>query len=303
MTLSVLIGTRDRPQALRRCLDGVAHQQRAPLETIVFDDASVRTDVDAIAAESAVEPVGVLRAESPVGVAEMRNRLVEQAAGEICIFIDDDAQFQDAHGLAAVADAFEAHPEAAAVAARIEDHFPDGCRQINVPFPRTTLAAHSDLADQAQCVSYFVGAGHAIRRRVFVACGGYASFLHFGGEEVDLSYRILQNGYTIRYAPDVRIRHHPERSALDPDRERPELFYHVRNRFYLAWRYIPARYLLPYAAYWAGVYAFYALRNGDVGDALAGAREGWRRLGDWPREPVDETVVAYLRAHHGRLWR
>lgn len=232
----------------------------------------------------------------------MRNRLVAGASGEICFFIDDDAYLPNPDSLARLEELFNTYSKTAAVATRIIDRV-DGEDRVNVPFPRTTLLLHPTIAKRMQRVSYFIGAAHAIRRDVFEECGGYASFLHFGESELDLSYRLLKCGYDIRYTPDIRIVHHPGSSVLQSEDEESELFYHTRNRIYLAWRYIPTPYILPYLMYWTVVYGGQAVRKRALRDVVRGGMEGLCQIRNWSREPIADNTIAYLRAHHGRLWR
>ena len=84
--------------------------------------------------------------------------------------------------------------------------------------------------------SRFVGAGHAIRRKVFEAVGGYDDCLFFCGEEMDLCYRMLNAGYRIEYVPDVTILH-----KASPDRrvewDTLRYYFSMRNGLYTAHKF------------------------------------------------------------------
>ena len=87
-TISVVVPTRDRPDALRRCLQALA-SQTATIEIVVIDDGS-RADL-AIAVDAAVKEAGALFARGGgAGPAAARNAGGSAAAGEVILFTDDD---------------------------------------------------------------------------------------------------------------------------------------------------------------------------------------------------------------------
>jgi GT2 family glycosyltransferase len=86
-------------------------------------------------------------------------------------------------------------------------------------------------ADREFDVTRYIGAGHALRREVFYAAGKYDESLFFAGEERDVSYRILNLGYRIKYAPHLAVRH----KVLPGQRVRWDggrYYYSVRNNLY-----------------------------------------------------------------------
>jgi GT2 family glycosyltransferase len=158
------------------------------------------------------------------------------------------------------------------------------------------------LVDRAQLVSYFLGGAHAIRRSLFERIGGYHDSFVFGEEELDLSYRAIQAGYEIFYSPDIVVHHDPMPSVLQSmGRPQAEIFYHVRNRLFLAKQFLPAAYLAPYLGLWLSRYAISALRNGTFPDYIGGIRSGLRTLGAHTRTPLQGAALSYLRSNHGRL--
>ena len=86
--LSVIVATRDRPQALTRCLAVLARQRGVSLQVVVVDDGS--RDVRAIA--KAAGPDAILLHAPRRGVPAARNLGVERAEAPYVAFLDDDAE-------------------------------------------------------------------------------------------------------------------------------------------------------------------------------------------------------------------
>jgi len=89
--LSIVVATRDRPNALRRCLRAVASDRaELALEVLVVDDGS--RDTGATAEAVATMPAARLLVRPAGGVAAARNAGVEAARGDFVCFLDDDCE-------------------------------------------------------------------------------------------------------------------------------------------------------------------------------------------------------------------
>jgi len=311
VTISVLVATRNRAEPLLRCLESVAAQKPAPHEVIVLDDASDAVDVAAVVVRARLPGVRVIRSDAPLGVAAGRNRMSREATGDVLLVLDDDAALEGTRCLAELDQALQAHPTAGIIALRIVDHR-SGAEHILAPFRAHDLRRDPGIVDRPQLVAYFLGGAHAMRKTVYDATGGYHEHFVFGEEELDISYRAIQAGHEIFYAPNVVVHHYPAPSVLRVTGQRhPELFYHMRNRVFLARRYLPATHVVPYLAIWLARYGVAALRRplgagpreaGDLSDLFGGMLSAWRHRHEHPRTPLHGRALRYIRNHHGRLW-
>ncbi len=297
--VSVLVGSRDRPHVLKRCLDSIFKQKYENFEVLVLDDGSQEPYNSFLKGEY---PVKLFRVEEPRGVAGGRNYLMRKAEGKIFVFIDDDAFFENDDALQLIVDAFESDPKVGVLAFKVLDH-EHGKVNYLVPFSRSVRRCLPDIIESPVQVSYYLGTGHAIRRSVIDVCGEYKDDLMYGEEELDLSYRVISEGYKILYLPQVVVSHYPEPSALQPASGDPtELLFHVRNRIYLAYRYLPVKYWFTYMSVWLGLYFFHAIRKGQVKQWLSGVKCGIKGLQKWRRAPLGTNAIRYLKRHYGRLW-
>lgn len=91
-TVSVVIATHNRPQAVRRLLETVARQTLRTLEVVIVDDGSEAQAFEDL--RSTVAALGprfrLLRNEVPQGPSAARNRGVRESSGRCVAFCDDD---------------------------------------------------------------------------------------------------------------------------------------------------------------------------------------------------------------------
>lgn len=89
--VSIVVPTRNRPGALRRCLAALAAQQEiGTVEIVVVDDGS--TDSQEVAAAVGAEPRARLLRVTGAGPAAARNAGASAAAGTFVCFTDDDCE-------------------------------------------------------------------------------------------------------------------------------------------------------------------------------------------------------------------
>ena len=300
--VSVLICSRDRPEALARCLESVLSQRYPQSEIVVLDDASRRDIVETLEPCFRGASIRWVRSEQRLGVAGARNRLVQEAAGEILVFLDDDAVLESPDALGTVVTFFSRTPELGTLAFKIMARI-NGHVDLQVPFSRRWRKRNPLLTESTGPVSYYVGAGHAIRKEAFRRCGLYQESLVYGDEELDHAYRQVEAGFSLVYTPEVLVDHFPAASEVESERDgRKELFYVVRNRIWNAYKHIPLPYLVSYVGVWVLYFLAASIRERHLGEFLRGAYTGFAGFRSLPRKPLDALAVAYLRANYGRLW-
>ncbi len=306
MKVSILINSRDRIEVLRHCLQSALAQNYAPLEIIVFDDNSTQYQLkDLILAEfpESNAELHCFRSDTSLGVAGGRNFLMQQAAGDIYCFIDDDARFADNDCITKFVNTFKKQPDVGIIATKIIDHI-DQETTFAVPFSQWWRKKQPNLVNVSQHVSYYVGTCHAIDRRVIEQCGDYQPNLIFGEEELDLSYRVIEGAWKILYLPEVVVHHHPQSSVVGHvgKKRKSELYYHIRNRFILAYKYLPWTYIPIYLGIWLGRYTINAFQQLAFQQLFGGIASGIGELKHLQRTPMQPKTVQYIKSHFGRLW-
>lgn len=299
--LSVLVLTRNRLAALRNCVHSVLRQQHRDVEILILDDASEHEDTGAtLAAELADGRIRHWQAPASLGVAGGRNFLMAQARGEYLIFIDDDAVFVGNQVLDQICQVFEREPAVGIIAFKITN-ISDGKATALVPLRRSAIARNPQLIEQRTFVPSFIGAGHAIRKSIINELGGYRPDMVFGGEEWDLAYRTIRAGYHIRYEPSIEVNHYPKTSVVGVAKNygTSEVYYQFRNHVYLAYRYLPWHYAIPYCGAWLFRCALRCFHDESFFDFLRGALAAPRFLRGVKREVLDRNALRYLTKYGG----
>lgn len=202
--VTVVIPVRDRAVELDRCLSaldprGARGGGRAAV--LVVDDGS--DDPGALVAVCARHGASLLRRPTSGGPAVARNAALEWVDSELVAFLDSDC-VAPAGWVDALTGYFE-DPRVAAVAPRVRSLVGRG-------FVGRYAAARSplDMGEQpcavtpGNVVSYVPTAALVVRREALGE--GFDPGLRYG-EDVDLVWRLCDEGWRVRYAPEVEVDH------------------------------------------------------------------------------------------------
>lgn len=209
MTIGIAISTRNRPEALRRCLESLGAGRLHADEVIVADQSNGAETSDVVQqARASGFPVRIVRAR-PGGLGAAQNDAVAATASEIVAVLDDDC-VADESWLQEIARAFEADPELALVAGRV---LPLGPPSPGT-YPVSSRVSTEPREFVGKDVPWHIGSGNnfAVRREWFERIGGCDERLGpgaplRGGLDMDLFYRLLRAGARARYEPGILVLH------------------------------------------------------------------------------------------------
>lgn len=228
-TVSVIIVSRERPDALRRCLIAVAQLQYSAFEVVVVacpagiavtEEPDVLSDIKCIAFD---EP----------NISAARNIGLIHAAGEIVAFIDDDSVPEPQWLRHLVAPA--ARSDVAAMGG-----FVRGRNGITFQYKSRILDAQGtpqDISiDPLQATVLIPPKGKAIktegtnmafRRDVLVAIGGFDPAFRFYLDETDVNMRIARAGHATALVPLAQVHHGFAASATRRNDRVPRDLYEI----------------------------------------------------------------------------
>lgn len=218
---SVAIATRDRPEALARCLESLAGGELLPAEVIVVDQGADDRSAAVVAGASQRLAARHLRQE-PRGLGAAQNVAVAAARHGVIAVLDDDCVADRrwlATHVAALAD--PAGPDL--VAGRVEPLPPAGERTE----PVASRRGERRCDFRGRTLPWAIGSGNnfALRRTWFERVGGCDERLGpgspaRGGVDMDLFYRLLRAGALGRYEPAAVV-YHERQTAADRRARRP----------------------------------------------------------------------------------
>lgn len=235
--LAVVIVTHNSATEIEACLASfVGRTVPHPTEVVVVDNAS--TDDTPNLVRRRFPDVQVVEAGGNVGFARANNLGAARTTGALILLLNPDTIVPEGAVQGLVA-ALLRHPEAAAAGPRLVDG--QGRAELSFGPPispwgelrqKLLLSMHdrgvtaavrhvervSRLAGER---SWLSGACLLIRRDDWNAIGGFDERFFMYTEDVDLCRSLIRRGRTIRFVPDVEVRHLRGRSASrNPETER-----------------------------------------------------------------------------------
>ena len=206
--LSIGITTRDRPQALRACIESLSWVAHLEPEVTIFDDGSdipVHTQLEGL---DAMRPLRIVRDTSRPGYICGRNRLVRESSAPFVLLLDDDTRLLSASSIEMALAVLREDPSVAAV----------GLAQAEADGRPWPAAMQPSPATVPVVVPSYIGFAHLLRREVFLALSGYRESFKFYGEEKDYCLRLLEAGYRTIYLPDALVAHVSDRASRSAQR-------------------------------------------------------------------------------------
>ncbi len=241
--VSIIIPTFNKWEYTSACLESLhltAQTQQTPFEVIVVDNAS--TDLTSAALDSLPGclrlNIRVHRNKANLGFAKACNQGARLARGRYLLFLNNGTEARPGW-LDAMVETLESDPSIAVVGSKLL--YPDGTIQHGGvvirrgrPFPITPDHLHrgrpASESDQPLDLNAVTAACLLIRREVFEAIGGFDEGYINGYEDVDLCFKVKEQGWRIVYTPKSVLVHH---ESVSPGRHQRDI--ENRNRLHLRW--------------------------------------------------------------------
>ncbi|MBI2423814.1 MAG: WecB/TagA/CpsF family glycosyltransferase [Candidatus Hydrogenedentes bacterium] len=288
MKISMLIHNLNRAEATGVCLRSLEAQNWRPLEIVVLDAGSTDHSQDLYAAsadrcrDAGIEFVFMPCA--PAGVAVSRNLAATLATGDILFFLDNDATLDSPEAVARAAGFFIQDTRLAVLSCRIN------ARDTAELDPACWVYRCSKVqwAGTPFDTFTFTGGGCALRRAPFRGAGGFWEALQYSREEEELAIALLDQGWRIRYTPEILVRHYPAQHQLRNLTKRRSV--ELKNGILIYWRRFPLPFAVLLIAARFTTMTLRALVTAEANPfslcaALPAARKAWRD-GHETRQPI-----------------
>ena len=209
LPVSVVVVSRDRPDALKRCLTGVSQMRYPAFEVVVVADKDGAAAAEALPFARDLKIVPFDQAN----ISSARNLGISHAAGDVIAFIDDDA-VPEPSWLTHLAAPFARDDIAAAggfVRGRNGISFQNKARSVDARGYTEEIEVTSEGATvfipKAQRAIKTEGTNMAVRRDVLFTLEGFdpafASFL----DETDLNLRLARAALATAVVPTAQVHH------------------------------------------------------------------------------------------------
>jgi len=250
MRVTIIIVNYNVRHFLEQCLCSVRKASlRVPAEVIVVDNASTDGSRDWL--EPRFPDVRFIWNDVNVGFAKANNQALALAKGDYVLFLNPDTILPE-NALESCVAFMEGNPEAGALGVRMLDgsgsFLPESKRAFPSPltsffklsglssmFPRSSLFARYHLGHldpmKDHSVEVLAGAFMFIKKQVLDITGGFDEIFFMYGEDIDLSYRILQAGYRNHYVAEPAIIHFKGESTKKGSMNYVKLFYQAMYLF------------------------------------------------------------------------
>lgn len=277
----------NRKKDVLQTLESISNQTYEPKEIIVVDNGSTDGSVEEIA--GAFPNVKVISLPTNLGVGGY-NEGIQAAKGDYILLIDNDMDLVQTDTMGKILSYFHSNPKLAAVALQVRDQTGKTLSPNNPKF----WEEKGNDSTGYPC-SAFDGGGVAFRKEIFKQIGTFIPEFFVYHSEVDLSTRIWDKDFEIRYFPEIAVRHRESPVARDL---KQQTFYSTRNYFWYVWLYYPRKEGILESFHFLQRSFFQNLRAGKpLGSWLRGifsAFSDWSKVSRY-KQPARKETIDWMR--------
>lgn len=219
--VTVAVCTRDRPNDLITCLNALSQLDYPAVDLLVIDNAPSSNATESLIC-TRYPQVRYIRETRP-GLSWARNRAILEAQGEFIAYTDDDV-IVDSNWVRFLAQVFVENPEVMAVTGLVVPYELETEAQILFEYNggfgrgferkwyRINREDDKRTTMHLGAGKFGTGANMAYRRSLFDRIGNFDPALGVGtvtqgGEDLEMFFRLLQEGYTLVYEPSALVYH------------------------------------------------------------------------------------------------
>jgi len=229
MKLSVIIVNYNVTQLLRSCLLSLQKFiQEVEYEVIVIDNASTDTSWGDLIPE--FPNVHFISSETNGGFSKANNQAIQTAKGEYILLLNPDTEFEGFY-MKELLNFADSQPSFGCLGVRMHDSegnfLPESKRSVpdmfnsfeklftNFKKNNSKSYYRNDIEENAVAeVEVITGAFLLAKKEVYEKIGGLDEAYFMYGEDIDLCYTFLRNGYKNFYYGKVAILHHKGESTI-----------------------------------------------------------------------------------------
>jgi len=274
ITINILSWNRQQELAIILNKLREAYYPKNKLEVMVVDNAS--TDGAPEMVERNFPEVKLIRRPYNNGIGGWNDGF-RMARGEYIIVLDDDA-YPEPDAYYKIVDFFEKKPDTGIINLGVVKGF-DGTELVLKEW------------DMDLSIGFWGGAS-VIKKEVIKKAGLYDEQFFIGVHEADYALRVLNEGFTIKYVPEIKVFH---KGAGAYHQDFRYIYYTTRNKFWISWKYFPLYAILISNIIWLVHSFLLSLKLGGINNGFwPGIKDALLGLGHirrWPRKTVKPVLI------------
>ncbi len=205
LSVTAVIPCYNGSRFIGEAIEHMLNQTRAPDEVIVVDDGSTDGSYEIIRGYTQVK---VIRHTRNLGLPAARNNAWQAARGDIIVYVDVDA-YAESGLIENILAEYTSEKIGGVGGAGYE------VRSDNAPnLWRGKYLSQNLGPERVENPEFLYGICSSYRKSVLQELGGFDPLFATNGEDVDLSIRVRQKGYTLVYTPYAEVRHHRNDSIV-----------------------------------------------------------------------------------------
>lgn len=230
MDINIVIVNFNTKELLAGCLDSVANQDKALLaKTVVVDNAS--TDGSAAFVQKVYPQVNLIANQNNQGFSKAANKGLKEAKSEFVLVLNSDTILHN-RSIESMVDFMNGCPQAGAVGPLLLN--PDGSNQpsgrvfpsfldasmhafLGIIAPENRFTRRYKQLDwdrkSKKEVDWISGAAICLRRAAVADIGFFDERYFMYVEDMDLCYRLWENGWKVFLLPEAKVTHHIGQSS------------------------------------------------------------------------------------------
>jgi glycosyltransferase involved in cell wall biosynthesis len=298
-TVSVVIINYNDEESLRQCVTSALELDWPQLDVIVVDNASSDSSPDMVAAEFG-QRVRLIRRHENSPTAG-RNEGFKAAKGNYILSLDNDILMVDRATIRKAIPIFQQFPNVAVLSFNVG----------TVENSREPLPEHwwhpvpiAEAKNRFFYTDYFSEGAVFFRKEAILSAGGYDELMFQYYECIDLTLKLLRDGYDMLFCPNLFCGELRVRGFLNQRRVRQN-YLELRNKIWMVWKYYPLSRGFPYLVGRVSVSGYRSVRHGWFDYFLKGVKEGIfaPRAIRAQRRPLQQQVWQKInQIHRGIFW-
>lgn len=239
-TVDIVILSWNRSKMTIETILNILAQKNIDVTLWIIDQGSKPKQLSSLQKMQESNPaINIIKLEKNIGVAAGRKLGMSFGTAEFIVGIDNDAIFASNDSIYNGINRIKKDIKIGAIGFKIENFYTNSLDLTSWVYPRQLLPKKNDEFFTTR----FCGAGHLIRRSALNETDSYDDTLFFYWEELDLSYQLIQRGFSILYFPEIKILH---KISVENrvDWKDSRYYYFSKNAIYINWKYFRSLYNL-----------------------------------------------------------